>query len=145
MGGWSVTKSKFILSKRGQAHGNTSQAAKGRIWEGTFAQSNKFPSVILEGNLKNKVHRGFDPATGVDSRTNFVLQDWENIPNGARIGFHTGEMPLDGLKAFTKLPNGRFRMRPVIPNKTVSVRSNNIQRIGNEAVAAAPALIPRKQ
>lgn len=125
-GGWSVKKSKFIFSKRGQAHGNTSQAAKGQIWGGTFAKSNKFPNAILEGNLKNKVHRGFDPATGTDSRTNFVLQDWESIPNGARIGFHTGEMPMNGLKAFTELPSGRFRMEPVIPNKTISVKSNNV-------------------
>lgn len=139
-GGWSVKKSKFIFSKRGQAHGNTSQAAKGQIWGGTFAQSNKFPNAILEGNLKNKVHRGFDPATGTDSRTNFVLQDWESIPNGARIGFHTGEMPMDGLKAFTELPSGRFRMEPVIPNKTISVKSNNVP-----VATAPPALIPRKQ
>ena len=42
-------KSMITLTKSGAAHGNTSQAAKGEIWGGTFAQSNRFPPYIIEG------------------------------------------------------------------------------------------------
>lgn len=133
--GWArETKRRFGLSKGGQAHGNTSQAAKGQIWGGTFAKSGKFPNVVLEGNFKNNVYRGFDPLTGSDSRTNFVLQNWESIPTGARLGFHTGEMPIEGLKAFQQLPNGRFSMEPVVPYKVTKQPVAHIQPTDNFAI-----------
>ena len=110
------------FSKRGSAHGNTSQAAKGHLWESTVASSNKFPTTILEGDIPVQTYRGFDPATGLDSRTSFHLVDSETIPMGARIGFHTGEMPIEGLRSFTRLSNGRYRYDgPVIPYKIIQV------------------------
>jgi len=51
------------------------------------------------------------------NRTTFVPTNWEEIPHGKRLGFHTGEMPLDNLTFFKKLPNGRYSFEPVIPNK----------------------------
>ncbi|MGM9534477.1 MAG: hypothetical protein ACI3VR_04470 [Intestinibacter sp.] len=75
---------------------------------------------ILEGDIPVKTYRGFNPTTGLDSRTSFYLVDSETIPMGARIGFHTGEMPIDGLRSFTRLSNGRYRYNgPVIPYKTI--------------------------
>ena len=110
------------FSKRGSAHGNTSQAAKGHLWQGTTANSKKFPITVLEGDMPIQTYRGFNPATGLDSRTSFHLVDSETIPMGARIGFHTGEMPIEGLRSFTKLSNGRYRYDgPVIPYKTIQV------------------------
>lgn len=125
-GGWLVpsrTKSgtRLILTKTGQAHGNTSQAAKGQIWGGTFAASHRFPGGILEGNMQSQVYRGFNPKTMADSRSHFVLQNWKDIPQGARIGFHTGEMPIEGLTWFQRLPNGRYSFRDVLPAKRIDL------------------------
>ena len=125
-GGWLVpsrTKSgkRLNLTKTGQAHGNTSQAAKGQIWGGTFAASHKFPGGILEGNMQSQVYVGLNPKTMTDSRSNFVLQNWKDIPQGARIGFHTGEMPIQGLTWFQRLPNGRYSFRDVLPVKRIDL------------------------
>lgn len=115
-------KKKFSLTKFGQAHGNTSQAAYGKVWNGTFAYSGQFPRVRLEGEAYNKVYRGFDPNTGYDSRTNFVLQNVDNIPIGSRIGFHTGEMPMENLQYFQQLPNGRWAIKgQILPNKNLYI------------------------
>lgn len=115
-------KPRFNFSKIGSAHGNTSQAAKGHLWQGTTADSGRFPITILEGDMPIQTYRGFNPATGLDSRTSFHLVDSETIPMGARIGFHTGEMPIEGLRSFTRLSNGRYRYDgPVIPYKIIQV------------------------
>ena len=115
-------KSRFNFSKRGSAHGNTSQAAKGHLWQGTTAGSSRFPITILEGDMPIQTYRGFNPVTGLDSRTSFHLVDSETIPMGARIGFHTGEMPIEGLRSFTRLSNGKYRYDgPVIPYKIIQV------------------------
>ena len=115
-------KKKFSLTKFGQAHGDTSQAAYGKVWNGTFAYSGQFPRVRLEGETYNKVHRGFDPNIGSDSRTNFVLQNVDDIPMGSRVGFHTGEMPMENLQYFQQLPNGRWAIKgQVLPNKNLYI------------------------
>ena len=117
-------KKKFSLTKFGQAHGDTSQAAYGKVWNGTFAYSGQFPRVRLEGEAYNKVYRGFDPNTGYDSRTNFVLQNVEDIPIGSRVGFHTGEMPMENLQYFQQLPNGRWKiMGQILPNKILHINT----------------------
>ena len=108
-GYWILPKKKgFNFTKRGSAHGNTSQAAKGEIWRGTYSRSRLFPGYVIEGEGPIEAFRGFNPKTGADSRTNFVKVPWEDIPFGARIGFHTGEMPMEGLRAFRTLPNDRY-------------------------------------
>ena len=117
-------KKKFSLSKFGSAHGDTSQAAYGKVWNGTFAYSGQFPRVRLEGEAYNKVYRGFDPNTGYDSRTNFVLQNVDDIPMGSRVGFHTGEMPMENLQYFQQLPNGRWAIKgQILPNKNLYVNT----------------------
>lgn len=116
------SKKKFSLTKFGQAHGNTSQAAYGKVWNGTFAYSGQFPRVRLEGETYNKAYRGFDPNTGYDSRTNFILQNVDDIPMGSRVGFHTGEMPMENLQYFQQLPNGRWAIKgQILPNKNLYV------------------------
>ena len=115
-------KSMIALTKSGAAHGNTSQAAKGEIWGGTFAQSNRFPTYIIEGEGPTEVFRGFNPATGTDSRTNFVKVPWEEVPFGARVGFHTGEMPMEGLRAFKQLSNGRYQYEgSILPDRIIRI------------------------
>lgn len=117
-------KHKFNLTKFGQAHGNTTQAAYGKVWDGTFAYSGQFPRVRLEGEAYNKVYRGFNPNTGYDSRTHFVLQNVDDIPMGSRVGFHTGEMPMENLQYFQQLPNGRWKiMGQILPNKTLYINT----------------------
>ena len=115
-------KKGFSLTKIGQAHGDASQAAYGKVWNGTFAYSGQFPRVRLEGEAYNKIYRGFNPNTGYDSRTNFVLQNVDDIPIGSRVGFHTGEMPMENLQYFQQLPNGRWAIKgQVLPNKNLYI------------------------
>jgi hypothetical protein len=57
------------------------------------------------------------------NRTTFVPKDWEDIPEGSRLGFHTGEMPLDNLTFFKKQPNGRYSFESVIPDKNIKINS----------------------
>ena len=115
-------KKKFSLTKFGSAHGDTSQAAYGKVWDGTFAYSGQFPKVRLEGEAYNKLYRGFDPNTGSDSRTNFSLQNVDDIPMGSRVGFHTGEMPMENLQYFQQLPNGRWAIKgQILPNKNLYI------------------------
>ena len=122
-------KKKFSLTKFGQAHGDASQAAYGKVWNGTFAYSGQFPKIRLEREAYNKVYRGFDPATGYDSRTNFVLQNVDDIPIGSRVGFHTGEMPMENLQYFQQLPNGRWAIKgQVLPNKNLYIDTSPTTR-----------------
>ena len=123
-------KSMIILTKSGSAHGNTSQAAKGEIWGGTFAKSNRFPTYIIEGEGPIEVFRGFNPTTGTDSRTNFVKVPWEEVPFGARIGFHTGEMPMEGLRAFRSLPNGRYQYEgSILPERIIRIDNPSLSQL----------------
>lgn len=111
-----------IKTKRGSAHGNRSQAALGKQWESTIASSGKFPEVVLEGNRTRSVWQGVEDDLITDSRLNFIERNWEDVPIGSRIGFKTGEMPMEGLNAFFRLPNGRFRYEPVIPYNTINIQ-----------------------
>lgn len=125
-GGWALSKNAKpgirLATKAGSAHGNTSQAALGGKWGGSIASSKKFPQVVLEGQGVNKVGASYDALTGADQgRSVFTKQDWSDLPIGARLGFKTGEMPLENLKAFTKLKNGRYSFEDVIPYKTAEV------------------------
>ena len=85
-------------------------------------ESNRFPTYIIEGEGPTEVFRGFNPTTGTDSRTNFVKIPWEEVPFGARIGFHTGEMPMEGLRAFRSLPNGRYQYEgSILPERIIRI------------------------
>lgn len=113
---------KFDFSPRsfqriGSAHGNTSQASKGQIWKLGVSNSSMFPTVILEGQAARQVPMGIN-------RTTFKLTPWEDIPIGQRIGFHTGEMPIDNLGYFQKLENGKYSYQgTIIPDKRINVEN----------------------
>ena len=123
--GWQYKKKDdmdFNFVKIGSAHGNTSQAAKSQIWSGTTAGSRRFPKVILEGQAPNKIYAAYNPITKTTlGRSSFKLQDWEGIPIERRLGFHTGEMPLENLTAFQDLGNGKYSFKPVIPEKRIYI------------------------
>ena len=105
------------FQKSESAHGNTSQASKGQTWRDGISNSNMFPTVILEGEAARQVPMGI-------TRTNFKLTPWEDIPMGQRIGFHTGEMPLDNLRYFQKLRNGKYSYQgTIIPYKRINIEN----------------------
>ena len=106
-----------LFQKTGSAHGNTSQASKGQMWQNGISNSNMFPTVILEGQAARQVPMGI-------TRTNFKLTPWEDIPIGQRIGFHTGEMPLNNLRYFQKLRNGKYSYQgTIIPYKRINIEN----------------------
>lgn len=108
-----------LFQKTGSAHGNTSQASKGQVWQNGVSKSSMFPTVILEGQAARQVPMGI-------TRTYFKLTPWEDIPMGQRIGFHTGEMPLDNLGYFQKLGNGKYSYQgTIIPDKRININTFN--------------------
>ena len=109
-----------IRRKNGQAHGNTSQAAKGKLWGGTTSGSNLFPEGIIEGQAPSMINYGID-------RTNFVITPWEQIPNGGRVGFHTGEMPLSNLGWFQRTNKGTYTYEPIVPEKRINFTPTKLQ------------------
>lgn len=105
-----------LLRKTGSAHGNRSQGAWQVPWNGSTATTEEFPKYLLEGNpLAN-----LTIPVG-KNRSFYVYSPIDEVPFGARIGFKTGEMPIDGLRAFRKLPNGRYQYEGlVLPDKRIS-------------------------
>lgn len=114
--GYFVLTPGIRVSKTGSAHGNTSQASKGIVWQGTTSGSNLFPEGIIEGQAPLTIPYG-------QTRTLFVNTPWEEVPVGSRIGFHTGEMPMQNLGWFEKLSNGRYTYEPIIPAKIVDLNN----------------------
>lgn len=115
-------KRRILLRKSGSAHGNTSQASKGEIWEGTISDSPLFKRGILEGQAPVEVYQG-KGINGGDSRSRFILTPWDEVPNGARIGFHSKEMPLQNLRWFEAQPNGRYKYQgEVIPEHRIRIK-----------------------
>lgn len=125
-------KRRILLRKNGSPHGNTSQASKGKIWEGTISDSPLFKRGVLEGQAPVEVYQG-KSIKGGDSRTNFILTPWDDVPNGARIGFHSKEMPLQGLRWFEAKPNGRYKYQgEVIPEHTIRIKHKNGGNVIND-------------
>lgn len=107
-------KRKFDLIKRGSAHGNKTQAAKGGLWGGTTSGSGLFDKVVLEGGLGPEVSAGVG-----GNRSLFRLQNTGLLKDGHRLGFSSGEMPMDNLTWFRRLPNGRYQFEGrVLPYPT---------------------------
>lgn len=109
-----------LATKTGSAHGNRSQASLGKPWEGGLSTSGGlFPRGILEIQGGNKIAVGKD-------RVHFSLKDWEDALVGSRVGYKTGEMPLDNLTWYQRLPNGRYTMgEPVLPDKTIRIQNDD--------------------
>ena len=113
---------KRMGTKTGSAHGNRTQASLGKIWSGSTSTSGGlFPGGVLEIQGGNKVAYGVG-----NNRKFFKLSDWEDVPIGNRVGYKTGEMPLDNLTWYQRLPNGRYTMgEPVLPNKTIHIQNDS--------------------
>lgn len=104
--------------KYGSAHGNKSQAAYGKAWDGSLSTSGIGQLGLLEGPVGIQIPFG-------KTRTSFKLTPIEEVPIGGRVGFSTGEMPMDNLGWFTKLPNGRFKYNgQVLPYKRIEMLEN---------------------
>ncbi len=101
-----------IIRKLGSAHGNMTQASAKQLWNGTIAGNNDlFKHGILTGMLPKEVYKG-------RNRRVFYKTNIDDINIGDRIGFPTGEMPIENLKYFEELPNKKFKyMGNVLPNK----------------------------
>lgn len=104
--------------KYGSAHGNKTQAAYGKAWDGSLSTSGIGQLGLLEGPVGIQIPFG-------KTRTSFKLTPIEEVPIGGRVGFSTGEMPMDNLGWFTKLPNGRFKYNgQVLPYKRIEILEN---------------------
>lgn len=104
--------------KYGSAHGNKSQASYGKPWDGGLSTSGIGQLGLLEGQAGIQIPFG-------KTRTSFKLTPIEEVPIGGRVGFSTGEMPMDNLGWFTKLPNGRFKYNgQVLPYKRIEILEN---------------------
>lgn len=104
-----------LMKKYGSAHGNRTQASYGIPWNGATAQSGIGQSGILEGEAGNEIPFGI-------TRSNFQLMPREKVQTGSRIGFRTGEMPMNNLSWFTQLQNGRFKYEgQVLPYKRIEL------------------------
>ena len=104
--------------KYGSAHGNKSQASYGKAWDGSLSTSGIGQLGLLEGQAGIQIPFG-------KTRTSFTLTPIEEVPIGGRVGFSTGEMPMDNLGWFTKLPNGRFKYNgQVLPYKQIEILEN---------------------
>ena len=98
------------------SNGNRSQGSYGRPWNGSLSTSGIGQLGLLEGNIGTHI-----PYSKFD-RSVFALTPIEEVPIGGRIGFKTGEMPMDNLGWFTKLPNGRFKYNgEVLPYKRIEM------------------------
>ena len=104
--------------KYGSAHGNKSQASYGKPWDSGLSTSGIGQLGLLEGQAGIQIPFG-------KTRTSFKLTPIEEVPIGGRVGFSTGEMPMDNLGWFTKLPNGRFKYNgQVLPYKRIEILEN---------------------
>ena len=101
------------VQSRNRAHGNVSQASLGKPWELATSTGQIFKSGVLEGNTPSMIR-----TTNNGGRTNFSLFPREEVPIGSRVGFRTGEMPIEGLRYFEELPNGRYSYQgEILPDK----------------------------
>lgn len=110
---WIVFPNDF--RRYGAAHGNRTQGAWQQKWEGATTTDIDFPEYILEGNPLPDLTIPFGK-----NRSKFRITPIEDIEAGGRIGFKTGEMPIQGLRQFRLLPNGRYKYEgELIPDKII--------------------------
>lgn len=102
--------------KISSSHGNRSQGAYGKSWDGSLSLSGIGHEGLLEGQAGPYI------PYSAHNRSFFKSTPIEEVPMGGRIGFSTGEMPLGNLRWFEKLPNGRFRYQgEVLPYKRIDL------------------------
>lgn len=104
-------KTIALKRKPGSSHGNRSQAAYGTLWDGGTSTSGIGHLGVLEGGT------GVEIPTGT-VRSFYTTKPVDKLRIGQRVGFQTGEMPMDNLSWFEQLPNGRFSYKGlVLPDK----------------------------
>ena len=114
---FNLDENPSLFKKHGSAHGNRTQAAWQKIWEGSTSNDPMFPSYILEGHPLQNLTIPYGK-----NRSYFIDTPIDNVLKGSRVGFKTGEMPIEGLNKFRLLPNGRYLYEgPVLPDKRIIV------------------------
>lgn len=99
----------------GASHGNRTQGSWQQRWEDATIADIDFPEYVLEGNPLPDLTIPFGK-----SRSSFRITPIEDVEAGSRIGFKTGEMPIQGLRKFRLLPNGRYKYEgELIPDKII--------------------------
>lgn len=111
--------------KQGSSHGNRTQAGYGTLWDGGTSTSGIGHLGVLEGGV------GVEVPTGID-RSFYITKPINKLRAGQRIGFKTGEMPMDNLSWFEQLPNGRYSYEGVVlPDKRINL-NQKIQLLGKQ-------------
>lgn len=103
-----------LFRKLGSAHGNQTQASAKQLWNGTIAGNNDlFKHGVLEGEIPENINVGIN-------RRVFNTTPRENVNVGDRVGFPTGEMPIEGLRYFEHIPRTKkYKYEgEVLPYKT---------------------------
>lgn len=117
-----ITKLK---RKQGSSHGNRTQAGYGTLWDGGTSTSGIGHLGVLEGGV------GVEVPTGID-RSFYITKPINKLRVGQRIGFKTGEMPIDNLSWFEQLPNGRYSYEGIVlPDKRIDL-NQKIQLLGKQ-------------
>lgn len=117
-----ITKLK---RKQGSSHGNRTQAGYGTLWDGGTSTSGIGHLGVLEGGV------GIEVPTGID-RSFYITKPINKLRAGQRIGFKTGQMPMDNLSWFEQLPNGRYSYEGVVlPDKRINL-NQKIQLLGKQ-------------
>ena len=99
----------------GASHGNRTQGSWQQRWEDATIADIDFPEYVLEGNPLPDLTIPFGK-----SRSRFRITPIDDDEAGSRIGFKTGEMPIQGLRKFRLLPNGRYKYEgELIPDKII--------------------------
>ena len=114
-----------LVKKQGSSHGNRTQAGYGTLWDGGTSTSGIGHLGVLEGGV------GVEVPTGID-RSFYITKPINKLRAGQRIGFKTGEMPMDNLSWFEQLPNGRYSYEGVVlPDKRINL-NQKIQLLGKQ-------------
>lgn len=112
-----------FAKKYGSAHGNRTQAAYGKLWNGGTSMSGIGHKGVLEGGVGTEIPVGLN-------RTHFIKTPIRDLNVGDRVGFQTGEMPMDNLSWFEQLPNGRFSYKGlVLPDKRITTTNSSANLI----------------
>lgn len=120
-----------LFRKSGSVHGNRTQAALGELWGGGYgstASSGIGRRGVLEISGGNTIDAG-------SNRSLFKNTAWEDVPIGHRVGYKTGEMPMDDLQWFENRPDGRYDYKgPVIPDKRITLTKPNSEIVSEDYV-----------
>lgn len=107
-------RGKLLLQKTGSAHGNRTQASAMKPWGGSVATGRQFTTNILEGDMGPQVPVGLKTGDIFRDRSTFHFVPIEEVQKGDRVGFRTGEMPMGGLRSFSRNPDGTWQYNGMV-------------------------------